>query len=49
MLMITINTSFTHGMIPVSPNRDTVPSEPVPFPKAGMNSRMASSCIVSRR
>jgi hypothetical protein len=24
ILMITINTIFTHGLIPVSPNRDTV-------------------------
>ena len=41
MLMITIKTIFTHGLIPVKPNRDTVSEEPVPFPKAGMNRSMA--------
>ena len=40
ILMITIYTIFTHKLILVSPNRDTVSEEPVPFPNAGINSSM---------
>ena len=42
MLIITINNVFTHGLIPVSPNRDTAPEESVPFPNAGINTSIAS-------
>ena len=37
MPVITINTVFTHEVIPLSPNRDTVSEEPDPFPNAGIN------------
>ena len=41
MLIITINTIFTHGLIPVNPNKDTVSEESGPFPNVGMNISMA--------
>ena len=41
MPMITTNTVFSHGAIPLSPSRDTVSEEDGPFPNAGMNSSMA--------
>ena len=41
MLIITINTIFTHGLIPVNPNKATASEESGPFPKAGINSNKA--------
>ena len=41
MLIITINTIFTHCLIPVNPNKATVSEESGPFPNAGMNNRIA--------
>ena len=41
MLIITINTIFTHGLIPVNPNKDTVSEESGSFPNVGMNISMA--------
>ena len=47
MPVITINTVFTHEVIPLSPNRDTVSEEPDPFPNAGISSSITGRISIT--